>query len=65
MTFQTILNTLSGLDNKIDSKPNEELCKENMKEIDEVLTALVNSTTSCTLTGNIVKGFLYIIHIIF
>lgn len=49
--LQVILNTLSGLDSKPETRPNEDLCKENKKEIDTLLTCLVYSTTSSTITG--------------
>ena len=49
--MQTILNTLSGLENKPDAVPNQQLCEENNKEIDTLLTCLVYSATSRTITG--------------
>lgn len=49
--LQTILNSLTGLDNKPDSRPNEVLCQENNREIDTLLTCLLYSTTSRTITG--------------
>lgn len=49
--MQTILNSLSGMDNKPDTKPQPELCTENKKEIDTVLTCLVYTTTSRTISG--------------
>ncbi|XP_069675241.1 protein unc-45 homolog B [Periplaneta americana] len=49
--MQTILNSLSGMENKPDSKPQPELCKENKMEIDTLLTCLLYATTSRTITG--------------
>lgn len=49
--LQTILNALSGMENKPDSKPNKELCKENHKEIDTLLTCLLYSVTDRTISG--------------
>jgi tetratricopeptide (TPR) repeat protein len=49
--IQTILNSLSGMDNKPDSRPQPELCKDNKKEIDTLLTCLVYATTSRTISG--------------
>lgn len=49
--LQLILNSLSGLENKPEARPNEKLCDENHKEIDTLLTCLVYSCTSRTITG--------------
>ncbi|KAJ8888016.1 hypothetical protein PR048_007501, partial [Dryococelus australis] len=49
--FQTVLNSLSGMDNKLDSKPCKEICEQNHKEIDTLLTCLVCSTTNRTFSG--------------
>lgn len=49
--IQTILNSLSGMDIKPDSKPQENLVKENEKEIDTLLMCLVYATTSRTISG--------------
>ncbi|KAK3922408.1 Protein unc-45-like protein B [Frankliniella fusca] len=49
--LQTILNTLSGMTNKPESKPKTELCEQNKNEIDTLLTCLVFSVTSRTLSG--------------
>ncbi|XP_063230294.1 protein unc-45 homolog A [Bacillus rossius redtenbacheri] len=49
--LQTLLNTLSGMDGKPDGKPRKELCEQNGKEIDTLLTCLVYSTTNRTFTG--------------
>ncbi|XP_058978568.1 protein unc-45 homolog B-like [Musca domestica] len=49
--LQTILNALSGMDIKPDSKPNKELVKENQKEIDTMLSCLLYSVTDRTISG--------------
>ncbi|KAJ9593464.1 hypothetical protein L9F63_014993 [Diploptera punctata] len=49
--MQSILNSLSGMDNKPDSKPQENLIKENEKEIDTLLMCLIYATTSRTISG--------------
>lgn len=49
--LQTIINALSGMENKPDSKPNKELCKENNKEIDTLLSCLLYSLTDRTISG--------------
>lgn len=46
-----ILNSLSGLENKPDSRPIKELCDENKNEIDTLLTCLLFTTTSRTISG--------------
>lgn len=45
------MNSYSGLSNKPDSKPNNELCEKYKKEIDTILSCLVFSTTSRILSG--------------
>ena len=49
--LQTILNTLSGMTNKPESKPNQQLCEKHKKEIDTLLTCLVYSVTDRTISG--------------
>lgn len=49
--LQTIINALSGLKNKADSKPNKELCQRHNREIDTLLTCLVYSITDRTISG--------------
>ncbi|XP_017140479.1 protein unc-45 homolog B [Drosophila miranda] len=49
--LQTIINALSGLKNKADSKPDKELCSKNNREIDTLLTCLVYSITDRTISG--------------
>ncbi|XP_034231259.1 protein unc-45 homolog B [Thrips palmi] len=49
--LQTILNTLSGMTNAPESKPQAELCEANKTEIDTLLTCLLFSVTSRTLSG--------------
>lgn len=39
------------MDNKVETKPNEELCQKYEKEIDTILSCLVCSMTSRTITG--------------
>ncbi|EDW59784.1 protein unc-45 homolog B [Drosophila virilis] len=49
--LQTIINSLSGLKNKPDAKPNKELCQKHNREIDTLLTCLVYSITDRTISG--------------
>lgn len=49
--IQTILNSFSGMDYKLDSKPIKELCDENRTEIDAILSTLVYSITEPTISG--------------
>lgn len=49
--MQTILNSFSGMKNKLDSKPDKKLCEENNKEIDTLLTCLTFSITNATISG--------------
>ncbi|KAH8271223.1 hypothetical protein KR018_001620 [Drosophila ironensis] len=49
--LQTIINSLSGLKNKPDAKPDKELCARNNREIDTLLTCLVYSITDRTISG--------------
>lgn len=49
--IQTILNSYSGMDHKLDSKPIKELCEENSTEIDAILSTLVYSMTEVTISG--------------
>lgn len=49
--IQTILNSFSGMENKLDSKPVKELCEENRTEIDTILSTLVYSITEVTISG--------------
>lgn len=49
--LQTIINALSGLKNKAESKPDKELCSKNNREIDALLTCLVFSITDRTISG--------------
>lgn len=49
--LQTILNSFSGLTNKEESKPVQELCDENKSEIDTILTCLLYATTDRTISG--------------
>jgi protein unc-45 len=49
--LQVILNAFSGLTIKPDSKPDKQLCEDNKKEIDSLLTCLMYATTDRTITG--------------
>lgn len=49
--MQCILNTFSGMNNKPDSKPDQNLCDTNKKEIDTLLTCLTYSITNRVITG--------------
>lgn len=49
--IQTILNSYSGMDNKMEKKPIKELCDENQTEIDAILSTLVYSITEPTISG--------------
>ncbi|CAG5044392.1 unnamed protein product [Parnassius apollo] len=49
--FQVILNTLSGMDTKKDTKPDPQLCEKNKSEIDTLLTCLTYSITNRVITG--------------
>lgn len=49
--IQIILNSLSGMDNKMNPKPVKELCAENNAEIDAILSTLVYSITEPTISG--------------
>uniref|UniRef100_A0A182T2Z1 UNC-45/Cro1/She4 central domain-containing protein n=1 Tax=Anopheles maculatus TaxID=74869 RepID=A0A182T2Z1_9DIPT len=49
--MQTVLNSISGMDNKEDTKPNDALVKENQQIIETLLTCLLYSVTDRTITG--------------
>lgn len=49
--IQTILNSYSGMENKLDSKPDAKLCEDNKTEIDTLLSCLVYSITNRTISG--------------
>ncbi|XP_065335545.1 protein unc-45 homolog B [Cloeon dipterum] len=49
--LQAILNSLSGMTNKPESKPEKAKCEANKAEIDSLLTFLTFSLTSRTITG--------------
>lgn len=49
--MQTILNTFSGMGNKVDSKPDKQMCEDNSKEIDTLLTCLTYSISNRTISG--------------
>lgn len=49
--IQTILNSFSGMENKLDSKPDKKMCDDNRTEIDTLLTCLVYSITNRLISG--------------
>ncbi|XP_044739073.1 protein unc-45 homolog B [Chrysoperla carnea] len=49
--MQTIINSYSGMENKPDSKPIQELCEKHKSEIDTLLSCLLHSVTNRTITG--------------
>lgn len=49
--MQTILNTFSGMDNKLDTKPDNELCEANKLQIDTLLSCLVYSLNNPAVSG--------------
>ncbi|GLV38330.1 uncoordinated 45 [Carabus blaptoides fortunei] len=49
--MQTILNTFSGMDNKVDTKPDKALCEKYKNEIDTLLSCLVYSINNRIISG--------------
>ncbi|CAH1980067.1 unnamed protein product [Acanthoscelides obtectus] len=49
--MQTILNALSGMENKPDTKPNKELVEKNKKHIDTLLSCLVYAVNNRAISG--------------
>lgn len=49
--IQEVLNSLAGLDKKLEGKPNPQLLEENKNEIDTLLTCLLYGCTSRTISG--------------
>ncbi|XP_071651275.1 protein unc-45 homolog B-like [Temnothorax longispinosus] len=49
--LQNILNKYSGMNNEPSTKPDEALCEEHKKEINTILSCLLNSVESKTITG--------------
>lgn len=49
--LQCILNTLSGMENKADTKPKQELVDKNKSTIDTLLTCLTVSINNQAITG--------------
>lgn len=49
--MQTILNSFSGMDNKLESKPDKQMCEDNYREIDTLLTCLVFAITNRVISG--------------
>ncbi|XP_042221331.1 protein unc-45 homolog B-like [Homarus americanus] len=50
-TFQKIFNTLSGMDIKLERKPDKILLAQNQKEIDSLMATLVSIVTQRTMSG--------------
>ncbi|XP_076036321.1 unc-45 myosin chaperone [Oratosquilla oratoria] len=50
-TFQTIINTLAGMDMKNEKKPDAFLLEENKKEIDSTMVVLTKAITSRSMSG--------------
>nr|CAI5825732.1 unnamed protein product [Callosobruchus analis] len=49
--MQTILNAISGMENKPDTKPNNELVERNKKHIDTLLSCLVYAVNNRAISG--------------
>lgn len=49
--LQTILNSFSGLTNKEDSKPDQQLVEDNKNEIETILTCILYASTDRTISG--------------
>lgn len=49
--MQTVLNSLSGMENKPDTKPKQELIEKNKKHIDTLLSCLAYSITNRLISG--------------
>lgn len=49
--MQTILNTFSGMDNKSDTKPQQDMCEKYKNEIDTLLTCLAYSINNRVISG--------------
>lgn len=49
--LQVILNAFSGMTNKEEAKPDQQLVEDNKGEIDTLLTCLVYASTDRTITG--------------
>lgn len=49
--MQVILNSFSGMDNKPDSKPKQELCEKYKQDIDTLLSCLVYSVNNRAISG--------------
>ncbi|KAK4288564.1 hypothetical protein Pmani_038411 [Petrolisthes manimaculis] len=49
--FQTCINTLTGMDIKLEKKPDKVLLAENQKEIDSLMATFVSVVTQRTMTG--------------
>lgn len=49
--LQTILNSFTGMDHRLDAKPDAKMCEDNKNEIDTLLSCLVYSITNRTISG--------------
>ncbi|KAJ8916639.1 hypothetical protein NQ315_000284 [Exocentrus adspersus] len=49
--MQTVLNSFSGMENKLDTKPIKELVEKNKKHIDTLLSCLVYSVNNRAISG--------------
>lgn len=49
--IQTVLNSFSGMENKTETKPKQELIDKNKKHIDTILTCLVYSMNNRAISG--------------
>lgn len=50
-SLQIVLNSYSGMDNKPETKPDQQMCEKYKKGIDTVLSCLVYSVTDRTISG--------------
>lgn len=50
-TLQIIFNTLTGMDIKLEKKPDKLLLQENQKEIDSLMATMVSMMTQRTMSG--------------
>ncbi|KAG0709475.1 Protein unc-45 B [Chionoecetes opilio] len=50
-TFQVILNTLTGMDIKLEKRPDKILLQEHQKEVDSLMATMVSMLTRSTMSG--------------